>query len=168
MIAYLALERYDISVTSWKLDAISRILKKPMFYVYGLWYVACTVTIYTVYPKVYGALKGLDLSRSETLMIIGLLAVASVPMRWVWGYIGDRTKHWILPTLALAVYIPACFLVPIYPIVMIPLFFLAMSMVTQNMWPWAREWAGKKDIGTAMGMMFVVAYLMAGYVFGKW
>lgn len=166
--AYFAIRKHNIKLTKWNISGLKNVVKNKLFYVYGVWFASCTWLIYTIYPKMYGAFKSLDWSRSESLMMIGILGLCSIPLRWLWASIGDFTKNYIPMFVAIAVYVPTLFLMDIYPLVIIPIFFLAMSMVTPNMWATSKKWFTKEDFGTAMGIIMIFSYIIVGLTFGKW
>jgi len=169
LIAANMLAQQNVPVIKWDVSRLKSIVTNKMFYLYGVWFMACTWLIYNIYPKMYGAFKAADMSRSESLMLIGILGLCSIPLRWVWAYLGDLTKNHIPMFVALGAYIATYFAIGQFnPLFIVPAFFLAMSMVTQNMWPTAKKWFNVKDLGTAMGMIMIITYLFVGLTFGKW
>jgi len=169
LIAMNVMAKHAVSVVKWDLSRLKSIFSNSKFYAYGAWFAACTWLIYNIYPKMYGAFKAASMSRSESLMMIGILGLCSIPMRWVWAYIGDKTNNVMPMFAAFGTYIVMYFAIARFnPMIVVPIFFLAMSMVTQNMWPTAKKWFTKDDLGTAMGIIMIITYLIVGLTFGKW
>jgi len=166
--AWLTVKNLDLPLVKWDLSRLKSIFKNKLFYLYGTWFAASTWLIYTIYPKMYGSFKALDWSRSESLYMIGILGLCSIPLRWLWSYVGDKTKNSIPMFAAIFTYIPVLLLMDKYPLITIPIFFGAMSMVTPNMWATAKKWFTKEDLGTAMGIIMIITYLIVGLTFGKW
>ena len=168
-LSYLSIRKHNIPLIKWDLVVVKRLLCNWKWYLYALWYGFTGVILYTAYPKVIPGLMQLGNSKLAAITLFGILGLAFLPFRWIWAYAGDLLqKHWILMFVSMAIYIPCIWLIPMYPLYAIPVFLITMKMVTPNMWATSKTWFTKEDIGTAMGMVMIVGYLIIGWSLGKW
>lgn len=166
--AYFSVKNHDVKLMKWNKDAVISTLKNKLWYVWGAWYVAASVAIYTMYPKLIPQMLSMGATKSEALYLFGTIGLCAAFFRWGFAWLGDLFGHFRMLLISLATMICTIILLPVTPYVAIPLFFLAKQINTPNMWATAKSWFTKENLGTAAGMAMIISYIIIGFMFGKW
>ena len=110
----------------------------------------------------------LGMTKMEAITAFGFAALVAAFLRWPAAWLGIKIGYWKTLLISLVWQAFNVWLIPNYPWIGLPSFFLVIQLNTCNYWALAKEWFKGKKLGTAIGMAFVVTYICLGFTFGRW
>ena len=165
--AFYTTRNHRMKLMKWNVGETLSLLKDWKWWVFTAWYTVAGVFLYYIMRSIIPGFMSLGMTKAQAASLFGSISIAACVLRWGAAWLGDRIGYFKTMLIGTVGWVITFFTLPVNPIIGTILYFASFSISTPNQWACGKKWFGDK-LGTAMGMVFVVAYIAMGFMFGQW